>query len=726
MSSSEKRINARDRFHLLQSVHPFFCRYLPTIEDVGNGRYGGLPEADLANDITILRSDIKSLPFKLRQIDIDQVMSDTDLDRLIGAFDSVLHLFEDSVLEGMTGEGTRPLEDADCVALFCIFPKLVTLRSWRQPPDTKPVDEDANCAEDAETSAADNKRSAKPDSTVLFEKQSDLSRSYYVNLPPPQKTVEMCRGIVERFGKDVAEVFPDDARGWNSESLQDDITDAEIDYIREARAFSKISSSLFSLLVDCITCQADHVARLHLFGFHKRQMEMLLGTGEQGWISMCFTQSLPEDIAALGVLVLELEANLEAEWTKDDEDYETAIKLHRARLYRILKEWKGELPDRYHSVGSACFRFEKLVEDFDHPEIDQGLRDLAILYKCIVNPLFRQLVSDFGDAERLFQGIPGLSVPVRQKRASEELMGTLDDGFLWDIRALRRNSSPIGLAETVRGERTPENIRIALLDTGIDTDDRMIKSAMKKNIVETRSWVGESCHDTYGHGTHVARLLIKMAPSAQIFIAKITDNKNVDPKDMWRIAEAIDWAVKKCNVDIISMSFGFEDENDAIDEAIERAFKADKLMFVAASNEGGNKKRSRLGRSSSVICIHACDGKGNKGLMSPNPLKRKENFTTLGVAVKSQWKKNTVYKSGTSFATPVAAAIAANVLEFANFRCNLSPKHRKLLYSRCGMVKVFEAMSEERDGYDYVQPGHLWDGKKEDELAKGIRDILAQ
>jgi len=117
-------------------------------------------------------------------------------------------------------------------------------------------------------------------------------------------------------------------------------------------------------------------------------------------------------------LILELETNLSAGWTDDDEDYDTATKSNKTRLSRILKEWKGDLTDFYHGVGSACFLFENLVEDFDHPKIDQSLKSLAILYKCIVNPLFKKLVSDFGAAERLFQGISGLSVPARQKRAS--------------------------------------------------------------------------------------------------------------------------------------------------------------------------------------------------------------------------------------------------------------------------------------------------------------------
>lgn len=123
-----------------------------------------------------------------------------------------------------------------------------------------------------------------------YMKGEALFGSYNINFPPPQKTIGMCRGIVESFGKAVAEVFPNDTRRYTPESQLGDITDAELDYLREAHAFSKISSSLFSLLIKCITCQAEHFARLHLFGFHKRQMEILLGTGEQGWVSACFTQ----------------------------------------------------------------------------------------------------------------------------------------------------------------------------------------------------------------------------------------------------------------------------------------------------------------------------------------------------------------------------------------------------------------------------------------------------
>jgi hypothetical protein len=122
MSDSEARIlEARARFHLLRSVHSLFVLALPTVENVESGCYGHVSEAglaDLVNDITILRSDIKLLPFKLQQIDIDQVTSDADIDRLIKAFDSLLALFEESVLD---------LETAVNVAVPEVGPNLASL-----------------------------------------------------------------------------------------------------------------------------------------------------------------------------------------------------------------------------------------------------------------------------------------------------------------------------------------------------------------------------------------------------------------------------------------------------------------------------------------------------------------------------------------------------------------------------------------------------------------------
>ena len=127
--------------------------------------------------------------------------------------------------------------------------------------------------------------------------------------------------------------------------------------------------------------------------------------------------------------------------------------------------------------------------------------------------------------------------PSSRSEYVDQLMTAWENCFLLNIKALRENRPSIGLAERLRGMQTPEKIRIAVLNTGIDLTDPMIKPAMPY-IIDKRSWVGspESYMDRYGHGTHVTRLLLHMAPAAEIYVAKISDDKGVRPKDMSRIA----------------------------------------------------------------------------------------------------------------------------------------------------------------------------------------------
>lgn len=178
------------------------------------------------------------------------------------------------------------------------------------------------------------------------------------------------------------------------------------------------------------------------------------------------------------------------------------------------------------------------------------------------------------------------------------------------------------------------------------------------------------------------------------------------------------------------MSFGFEDENDDIDASLDEALDAGKLVIAAASNNGGLSGRARPARHTGVICMHATDGKGNKGGMNPSPLPNHDNFATLGVAVPSKWNGENVFKSGTSFAAPIAAGFAAAVLELAKYRCtSLKPRKLKQLHKKQGMAAVLKKMAEERDGYDFIHPDRLakdWtDEKAVTQAAKTIESILA-
>lgn len=126
-------------------------------------------------------------------------------------------------------------------------------------------------------------------------------------------------------------------------------------------------------------------------------------------------------------------------------------------------------------------------------------------------------------------------------------------------------------------------------------------------------------------------------------------------------------------MNIISMSFGFPYREPVLDRAIRRAHDKGVLMFAAASNDGANKvvpvAYPARASDSGVFCIHSTDGLGNASKFTPIAQENLENFATLGEAVRSAWpwklrKGLEQRKSGTSTATPIAAGIAALILEF--------------------------------------------------------------
>lgn len=183
--------------------------------------------------------------------------------------------------------------------------------------------------------------------------------------------------------------------------------------------------------------------------------------------------------------------------------------------------------------------------------------------------------------------------------------------------------------------------------------------------------------------------------------------------------------------DIISMSFGYEAEVEVIEKALKKADENNVLLIAAASNVGGNTALAQRwpGTRDNVMSVYAAEGKGFQYADNPPPRANAYNFATLGVMV-PVWSvpdesgdSPEIYCTGTSYATPIAAAIAASVLEFIRHTetdyVNQFPNSRKdALQARIdvaktavsrasGMCKVFMLMSEKKGDYDYVQPANL-------------------
>lgn len=169
------------------------------------------------------------------------------------------------------------------------------------------------------------------------------------------------------------------------------------------------------------------------------------------------------------------------------------------------------------------------------------------------------------------------------------------------------------------------------------------------------------------------------------------------------------------------MPFGFPalvEELHGIHTAIKDAFLSDILMFAAAGNDGGNSCIAYPATQDHVICVNSTDGYGNPSRFNPNPIPGK-NLSVLGEYVLSSWPtklgNEQQRRSGTQYATPIAAAIAAIVMCYSKQNMQKSDAyHISKLRSPRGMKAVMELMSNERGGFRYLVPWGLFNERRVD------------
>ncbi|MFV2057558.1 MAG: S8 family peptidase [Thiohalomonadales bacterium] len=207
-----------------------------------------------------------------------------------------------------------------------------------------------------------------------------------------------------------------------------------------------------------------------------------------------------------------------------------------------------------------------------------------------------------------------------------------------------------------------EGVKVAVLDTGIDSDHPDLKSA----IVESADFTGDGIEDASGHGTHTAGIIgarlngvgfVGVAPKCELIIGKVLDNNGSGTFE-W-ISEGIDWAVQS-GADIISMSLGGPGSTQGLYRAIHLALAKGVHVICAAGNEGSMSQNSIgfPGRYGAVITVAAHDRNGNRSGFSSRG--GELDVMAPGSNIWSTYKDGGYAElSGTSMATPFVAGLAA-------------------------------------------------------------------
>lgn len=207
-----------------------------------------------------------------------------------------------------------------------------------------------------------------------------------------------------------------------------------------------------------------------------------------------------------------------------------------------------------------------------------------------------------------------------------------------------------------------QDIRVAVIDTGIDPNHEDIKHALVR-IEDATSSRGNGV-DSHGHGTHVASTIVGKrcggAPKAKLYSIKSLDDSGIG-QDTW-IARAIDMAIA-WKAHVINMSLGSSHPSPRILAALQRAYNEGIIVVAATGNESASSNSYPANFNEVCLAVAAVDKAHRRAVFSNAG--QGTDICDYGVAiVAAKAGGGFVRMDGTSMATPNAAAMIANRLSY--------------------------------------------------------------
>lgn len=232
----------------------------------------------------------------------------------------------------------------------------------------------------------------------------------------------------------------------------------------------------------------------------------------------------------------------------------------------------------------------------------------------------------------------------------------------------------------VNGEKY-KRVRIAILDTGLAHPDgtENVPQEVAENarqFVECKSFepLGLWSQDEDGHGTATASLALKVCPNSEICILKVLKRQG-EGISRESVEKAIYYSVNH-GANIISISLGWHYDETSLEKALDYARSNNVLVFAATSNDGNREDPGIMypARASNVISVDPATGEGKTSDFKPPSNDRYNTkgyrFTAPGEDIMAAYppdleSSGSSRVTGASFATPIAAGVAALILEFA-------------------------------------------------------------
>lgn len=248
---------------------------------------------------------------------------------------------------------------------------------------------------------------------------------------------------------------------------------------------------------------------------------------------------------------------------------------------------------------------------------------------------------------------------------------------------VRQAALPAALPQRTSDRGDGHGVRIAVLDTGI-FDHEWLKGVQRAPSSDD---VWDVERDGYadaeaGHGTFIAGLILQVAPAASVYAVKVLDSHGVG--DDVSVAAAMEQLPQ--DIDIVNLSLGGYTDHDTAPLAIATALRAmgeQRAVVAAAGNQGASRPfwPAAFDQVLAVGAVEPRDGKWTRASYSnhgpwvdatargsnlQSTFSREQTKVAQGLTTSpadptiafggwAAW-------DGTSFATPIAAAVLARTM----------------------------------------------------------------
>ncbi len=231
-----------------------------------------------------------------------------------------------------------------------------------------------------------------------------------------------------------------------------------------------------------------------------------------------------------------------------------------------------------------------------------------------------------------------------------------------DVKYISWGSTHIGMRELndklIRNLSDYKTTYVAVVDTGVDHNHEYLRGRVEPTRINTSdTGTRNSSMDDNGHGTEVAGVIVDATLDNVIIRPYKVLNKHGNGTTV-TLAAGINCAVRD-GADVINISVGFYEGSDVLEAAIKNANEHDIVIVSAAGNDNTNNP---LYPSSYDFVIRVA-AVNNQNVAANFSNYGNITISAPGVSIMTTTLNNGYFiDSGTSFASPLVAAVAAVIL----------------------------------------------------------------